>query len=72
LHAVLDYNADNVKVRDLIKRLENDGGRLARFQGKPSSISPSDQTGTVTVAGHLSVDIPPGALNNILKQAGLK
>jgi hypothetical protein len=28
--------------------------------------------GTVTVAGHPSVDIPPGTLNNILKQAGLK
>jgi predicted RNA binding protein YcfA (HicA-like mRNA interferase family) len=28
--------------------------------------------GTVTVAGNLSVDVPPGTLNNILKQAGLK
>jgi hypothetical protein len=28
--------------------------------------------GTVTVAGHPSIDIPPETLNNILKQAGLK
>jgi predicted RNA binding protein YcfA (HicA-like mRNA interferase family) len=28
--------------------------------------------GTVTVAGKLSVDVPPGTLKNILKQAGLK
>lgn len=28
--------------------------------------------GTVTVAGKPSVEVPPGTLNNILKQAGLK
>jgi predicted RNA binding protein YcfA (HicA-like mRNA interferase family) len=28
--------------------------------------------GTVTVAGKLSLDVPPGTLNAILKQAGLK
>jgi predicted RNA binding protein YcfA (HicA-like mRNA interferase family) len=28
--------------------------------------------GTVTVSGKPSVDIPPGTLNAILKQAGLK
>jgi predicted RNA binding protein YcfA (HicA-like mRNA interferase family) len=26
----------------------------------------------VTVSGKLSVDVPPGTLNSILKQAGLK
>jgi predicted RNA binding protein YcfA (HicA-like mRNA interferase family) len=30
------------------------------------------KNGTVTVAGKPSVDIPPGTLNSILKQAGLK
>jgi len=30
------------------------------------------KSGTVTVAGHPTVDIPPGTLNNILKQAGPK
>ena len=28
--------------------------------------------GTVTVAGKPSLDVPPGTLNSILKQAGLK
>jgi predicted RNA binding protein YcfA (HicA-like mRNA interferase family) len=28
--------------------------------------------GTVTVAGKPSVDVPPGTLNSVLKQAGLK
>jgi predicted RNA binding protein YcfA (HicA-like mRNA interferase family) len=36
-----------------------------------NSIIPA-KPGTVTVAGHPSVDIPPGTLNNILKQAGLR
>jgi predicted RNA binding protein YcfA (HicA-like mRNA interferase family) len=30
------------------------------------------KTGTVTVAGKPSLDVPPGTLNSILKQAGLK
>jgi predicted RNA binding protein YcfA (HicA-like mRNA interferase family) len=30
------------------------------------------KVGTVTVAGKPSVEIPPGTLNSILKQAGLK
>lgn len=28
--------------------------------------------GTVTVAGKASVDLPPGTLNSMLKQAGVK
>jgi len=36
--------------------------------GIPSPSKP----GTVTVAGKPSVDVPPGTLSNILKQAGLK
>jgi predicted RNA binding protein YcfA (HicA-like mRNA interferase family) len=30
------------------------------------------KSGTVTVAGKPSIDIPPGTLNSALKQAGLK
>jgi predicted RNA binding protein YcfA (HicA-like mRNA interferase family) len=56
-----------MKVRDAIKRLEEDGWRLAR-----TKFHHPTKPGTVTVAGHPSVDIPPGTLNNILKQAGLK
>jgi len=28
--------------------------------------------GTVTVSGKASLDVPPGTLNSVLKQAGLK
>jgi predicted RNA binding protein YcfA (HicA-like mRNA interferase family) len=61
-----------VKVRDVIKRLEQDGWRLARTKGSHRQFHHSSKAGTVTVAGHPSLDIPPGTLNNILKQAGLK
>jgi predicted RNA binding protein YcfA (HicA-like mRNA interferase family) len=61
-----------MKVRDVIKRLEQDGWRIARTKGSHRQFHHSGKPGTVTVAGHPSVDIPPGTLNNILKQAGLK
>jgi hypothetical protein len=30
------------------------------------------KTGTVTIAGKMSLDVPPGTLGSILKHAGLK
>ena len=30
------------------------------------------KSGTVTVSGKLGIEVPPGTLNSILKQAGLK
>jgi predicted RNA binding protein YcfA (HicA-like mRNA interferase family) len=61
-----------MKVRELVKQLEKDGWRLVRIKGSHRQFHHSQKLGTVTVAGHPSVDIPPGTLNNILKQAGLK
>jgi predicted RNA binding protein YcfA (HicA-like mRNA interferase family) len=61
-----------MKVRDLIKRLEQDGWQLVRTKGSHRQFRHPKKPGTVTVAGHPSVDIPPGTLNNILKQAGFK
>jgi predicted RNA binding protein YcfA (HicA-like mRNA interferase family) len=61
-----------MKVRDVIKRLEQDGWRLVRTKGSHRQFHHISKPGTVTVAGHPSVDIPPGTLNNILKQAGMK
>ncbi|MGC2820485.1 MAG: type II toxin-antitoxin system HicA family toxin [Candidatus Sulfotelmatobacter sp.] len=61
-----------MKVRDVIKCLEENGWRLARTKGSHRQYQHPSKPGTVTVAGHASVDIPPGTLNNILKQAGLK
>jgi predicted RNA binding protein YcfA (HicA-like mRNA interferase family) len=61
-----------VKVRALIKRLEEDGWQQVRVKGSHRQFKHSSKPGTVTVAGKMNVDIPPGTLNNILKQAGLK
>ena len=61
-----------MKVREVIRRLEEDGWRLARTKGSHKQFHHTRKPGTVTVAGHPSVDIPPGTLNNILEQAGLK
>ena len=61
-----------MKVRDVIKRLEQEGWKLDRTKGSHRQFRHPIKAGTVTVAGHPSVDIPPGTLNNILKQAGLK
>lgn len=61
-----------MKVRDLIKLLEADGWVLACIRRSHRQFHHQSKPGTVTVAGKPSVDIPPGTLSNVLKQAGLK
>jgi predicted RNA binding protein YcfA (HicA-like mRNA interferase family) len=61
-----------LKVRDVVKKIEEDGWTLARTRGSHRQFHHPVKSGTVTIAGHPSADIPPGTLNSILKQAGLK
>ena len=61
-----------MKVRAVIKILENDGWVLTRTRGSHRQFKHFRKRGTVTLAGKSSVDVPPGTLNAILKQAGLK
>ena len=61
-----------MKVAELIRLLEHDGWRLVRTKGSHRQFKNPSKPGTVTVAGKPSLDIPPGTLNSILKQAGLK
>jgi predicted RNA binding protein YcfA (HicA-like mRNA interferase family) len=61
-----------VKVADLIRSLEEHGWRLARTRGSHRQYKHPSKPGTVTVAGKPSLDVPPGTLNSVLKQAGLK
>jgi predicted RNA binding protein YcfA (HicA-like mRNA interferase family) len=61
-----------MKVRELIKLMEKDGGRQARMRGSHRQFKHPHKPGTVTVSGKPGVEIPPGTLNNVLKQAGLK
>jgi len=61
-----------VKVGELLRLLAEDGWRLARTRGSHRQYKHPSKPGTVTVAGKPSLDVPPGTLNAILKQAGLK
>ncbi|HYW08900.1 MAG TPA: type II toxin-antitoxin system HicA family toxin [Longimicrobium sp.] len=61
-----------MKVREAIVLIEADGWKLARMRGSHRQFKHPSKPGTVTVAGKPSLDLPPGTLNSILKQAGLK
>ena len=61
-----------MKVGALLRLLEEDEWRLERTRGSHRQYKHASKPGTVTVAGKPSLDVPPGTLNAILKQAGLK
>ncbi|MEM8598413.1 MAG: type II toxin-antitoxin system HicA family toxin [Bacteroidota bacterium] len=61
-----------MKVRDVIKLIEADGWEHVRTKGSHRQFKHPNKPGKVTVAGKPSLDLPPGTLNSILKQAGLK
>ena len=61
-----------MKVRDVIRLIESDGWRHVRTRGSHRQFQHPTKAGTVTVAGKLGLDVPPGTLNSILKQSGLK
>ena len=61
-----------MKVRELIRAIERDGWVQVRTRGSHRQFTHSTRSGTVTVSGRLGVDVPPGTLNSVLKQAGLK
>ena len=61
-----------MKVREVIKLIEADGWIFLRQRGSHRQYKHPNKSGTVTVAGHLNTDVPPGTLNNIYRQAGLR
>jgi len=61
-----------MKVKELIKLIEADGWVQVRQRGSHRQFKHPEKSGTVTVSGKPNVDMPPGTLNNALKQAGLK
>jgi predicted RNA binding protein YcfA (HicA-like mRNA interferase family) len=61
-----------MKIRDLISLIESDGWMLVRTKGSHRQFRHPSKPGTVTVAGQPGIEIPPGTLNSVLKQAGLK
>ncbi|MGV0026100.1 type II toxin-antitoxin system HicA family toxin [Phormidesmis priestleyi] len=61
-----------MKVRDVIKKLEEDGWYLARTKGSHRQFKHAEKAGTVTVPGKLSKDLAIGTLMSVWKQAQLE
>jgi predicted RNA binding protein YcfA (HicA-like mRNA interferase family) len=61
-----------MKIRDVIKLIEEDGWYLVVTKGSHRQYKHSIKTGRVTIAGHPGDEMAPGTLNSVLKQAKLK
>lgn len=68
----MQNQAAHIKVKELIALIESDGWQQVRQKGSHRQFHHPTKPGTVTVSGKPSIDVPPGTLNNVLKQAGLK
>ena len=58
-----------MKVKEVIKILEKDGWYLSRTKGSHRQYKHQQKSGTVTVSGKLSVEVPIGTLKQIWRQA---
>jgi predicted RNA binding protein YcfA (HicA-like mRNA interferase family) len=61
-----------MKFAEVLEKLKKDGWYLVATRGSHQQFKHPRRPGRVTVAGKASDDVPPGTLNSILKQAGLK
>ncbi len=61
-----------MKIREVIKLVEDDGWYLARTKGDHRQYKHPVKKGLVTISGKLSDDVGKGTLNSILKQSRLK
>jgi predicted RNA binding protein YcfA (HicA-like mRNA interferase family) len=63
-----------MKYRDLLRLLRDDGWAVERTEGSHMQLRHPVKPGTITVpaGGKEGRDVPPGTLNSILRQAGLK
>ena len=61
-----------MKVRDVIRLIEDDGWFLVATRGSHRQFKHTVKPGRVTIAGKPSDDMAPGTSNSVLKQAGLK
>lgn len=60
------------KVREVLKRLQDEGWRLDRTRGSHRQFRHQEKPGTVTVPGKPGDDLTPDTWDNIQKQAGWK
>ena len=61
-----------MKVREIIKLIQDDGWFLARTRGRHRQFHHPTKRGTVTVAGGANDDLPKKTHGSILTQAGLR
>jgi predicted RNA binding protein YcfA (HicA-like mRNA interferase family) len=61
-----------LKVREVIKIIEQDGWFLVRTKGDHRQYKHPEKIARVTISGNLGREMPPGTYNSVLKQAGLK
>jgi len=61
-----------MKVRQMIRLVEEDGWTLVRTRGSHHQYRHSIKRGLVTIPGKINADLAIGTENSILKQAGLK
>ena len=66
------YNFNRVKVKEIIKLIENDGWYFVRQKGSHRQYKHTAKPGIVTIPGKESDDLKKGTEASILKQAKLK
>jgi predicted RNA binding protein YcfA (HicA-like mRNA interferase family) len=60
------------KVKELLALIAADGWLQVRQRGSHRQFHHPSKPGTVTISGKGNLDVPPGTLISILKQAGLR
>lgn len=61
-----------MKIRDILKRLQDDGWQVVRVAGSHRVLKHAHKNGIVVVAGHPNKDAAMGTIKSIWKQAGLE
>jgi predicted RNA binding protein YcfA (HicA-like mRNA interferase family) len=65
------WNRSGMKVREVVKRLEDAGWLLDRQKGSHRQYKHPQKPGLMTVSGHLSDDVAPPTLASIRRQPGI-
>lgn len=63
---------DQVKVRDLLRRVEANGWKHVRTTGSHRHYKHPIKPNVLTIPGHPNDDLPVGTLRSILKAAALE
>jgi predicted RNA binding protein YcfA (HicA-like mRNA interferase family) len=71
-YTALGYSLIIMKVRDILKRLAEDGWQVVAQKGSHRQLKHATKPGKVTVPGHPSDELAPATLKSILRQADLQ